>query len=82
MILYGSGMNNGVGLQDGRGSHSTRKLPILLAGGRKLGIKQGQHLIFENDATPLCNLHLTMLQCLGIEEDRFVDGTGRLSGLT
>ncbi len=82
MVLYGSGMNNGLGLKDGNGSHSTRKLPILLAGGNKLGIRQGQHLVYENDATPLCNLHVTMLQAMGIERDRFVDGTGRLDGLT
>ena len=41
MVLYGSGMNNGVGIEDGKGSHSTRKLPTLFAGGGKLGIKQG-----------------------------------------
>ena len=56
MVLYGSGMNNGVGIEDGKGSHSTRKLPILFAGGGKLGIKQGQHLVYEKDRTPLCNL--------------------------
>ena len=82
MVLYGSGMNNGIGLEDGKGAHSTRKLPILLAGGRKLGIRQGQHLVFENDATPLCNLHVTMLQAMGVEQGRFVDGSGRLAGLT
>ncbi len=81
MVLYGSGMNNGVGLEDGKGQHSTRKLPILLAGGRNLGIRQGQHLRYENDQTPLCNLHVTMLQLMGLETERFVDGTGTLSGL-
>ena len=82
MVLYGSGMNNGVGLEDGKGSHSTRKLPTLLAGGRQLGIRHGQHLQYENDSTPLCNLHVTMLQGMGIECDQFVDGTGPLNGLT
>ncbi len=81
LVLYGSGMNNGTGLSDGGGSHSTRKLPMLLAGGRSLGIKQGQHLVYENDATPLCNLHVTMLQAMGVEQQKFVDGTGRLNGL-
>lgn len=82
LVLYGSGMNNGLGLADGNGSHSTRKLPLLLAGGRNLGIKQGQHLVYENDATPLCNLHVTMLQAMGIAQAQFVDGAGRLAGLT
>ncbi len=82
LVLYGSGMNNGTGLDDGNGNHSTRKLPMLLAGGRSLGIKQGQHLVYENDATPLCNLHLTLLQAMGVEQQSFVDGVGRLKGLT
>ncbi len=82
LVLYGSGMNNGTGLEDGGGNHSTRKLPTLLAGGRSLGIKQGQHLVYENDATPLCNLHVTILQAMGVEQERFVDGSGRLNGLT
>ena len=82
MVLYGSGMNNGVGVEDGKGSHSTRKLPALLAGGGKLGIKQGQHLVYEKDMTPLCNLHVTLMQGMGLERDHFVDGTGRLNGLS
>jgi hypothetical protein len=82
IVLYGSGLNNGMDLKDGRGDHSTRKLPLLFAGGKKLGIKQGQHLKFENNTTPLCNLHVTMLQAMGIEQNSFVDSTGRLTGLT
>lgn len=82
LVLYGSGMNNGTGLGDGGGNHSTRKLPVLLAGGRSLGIKQGQHLVYENDATPLCNLHVTLLQAMGVEQQSFVDGSGQLNGLT
>ncbi|HJO08566.1 MAG TPA: DUF1552 domain-containing protein [Verrucomicrobiota bacterium] len=81
MVLYGSGMNNGVGVEDGKGAHSTRKLPTLLAGGGKLGIKQGQHLVYEKDRTPLCNLHVTLMQGMGLERDHFVDGTGPLTGL-
>ena len=82
MVLYGSGMNNGLGIEDGKGSHSTRKLPTLFAGGGKLGIKQGQHLVYEKDRTPLCNLHVTLMQGMGLERDHFVDGTGRLTGLS
>jgi len=77
MVLYGSGMNNGKG-----GGHSAKNLPLLLAGGRNLGIKQGQHLRFEVDSTPMSNLLLTMLQKMGIEQDRYMDSTGTLTGLT
>jgi hypothetical protein len=37
MVLFGSGMSYGH-------SHANSNLPILLAGGRGLGLKHGQHL--------------------------------------
>lgn len=77
MILYGSGMNSGKG-----GGHSGKNLPLLLAGGTKLGLKQGQHLSFEVDSTPMSNLLLTLLQKMGIKKDSFGDSTGTLAGLT
>jgi Protein of unknown function (DUF1552) len=39
MVLFGSGMSYGH-------SHSNSNLPILLAGGRALGLKHGQHIDF------------------------------------
>jgi len=60
-------------------SHSTRNLPVLVAGG---GFQHGQHLAFDPQSPPpLCNLYVSMLQRLGIEVDKFSTGTGRLSGL-
>ncbi len=76
MVLYGSGMNQGK-----KGGHSAKDLPLLLAGGRKLGLKHGQHLSFEVDSTPLSNVLLTMLQKMGIERDKFGDSSGTLTGL-
>ena len=46
------------------------------------GVKQGQHLVYENDRTPLCNLHVTLMQSMGLERDHFVDGKERLTGLS
>jgi hypothetical protein len=77
MVLYGSGMNNGK-----TGIHSPKNLPLLFAGGSKLGIRQGQHLKFEEDSTPLCNVHLTMLQKMDVDRPSFADSTGTLLGLT
>ncbi|MEQ8784995.1 MAG: DUF1552 domain-containing protein [Pirellulaceae bacterium] len=77
MVLYGSGMNNGKG-----GGHSPQNLPLLLAGGRKLGLQQGRHLAYEVDSTPMSNLLLTMLHAMGVPRDSFMDSTGTLSGLT
>ena len=68
----------GSNLGDGS-SHSTKNLPILLAGG---GFQHGQHLAFDADnPPPLCNLFVNMLQKLGIEADHFGTSTGTLSGL-
>ena len=68
----------GSNLGDGS-SHSTKNLPVLLAGG---GFRHGQHLPFNPDSPPpLCNLYVNLLQRLGIETDSFDTSTGILSGL-
>ncbi|HWB02204.1 MAG TPA: hypothetical protein VG796_04205 [Verrucomicrobiales bacterium] len=60
-------------------SHSTKNLPVLLAGG---GFDHGQHLHFDpQNPLPLCNLYVSMLQRLGIEADHFGTSNGTLSGL-
>ena len=77
LVLYGSGMNSGDG-----GGHSPKNLPTLLAGGKKLGIRQGRHLAFDKDNhPPLANLLLTMVQKMGVETESFRDSTGTLNGL-
>lgn len=71
-VLYGSCLGNA-------NSHSTRNLPIILAGG---GLRHGGHLAFaEAEGVPLANLHLTMLRSLGVEVDSFSSSTGTLRGL-
>lgn len=60
-------------------SHSTKNLPVLLAGG---GFRHGQHLAFDPDrGPPLSNLYVSMLQRLGLNADRFGSSTGTLTGL-
>lgn len=60
-------------------SHSTRNLPVLVAGG---GFQHGRHLAFDlQSPPPLCNLYVSMLQRLGLAVDKFSTGTGTLSGL-
>jgi hypothetical protein len=73
MILFGSNLGNA-------SNHSTKNLPMLLAGG---GFRHGQHLAFDANAPPpLSNLYVSMLQRLGIESDAFGTSTGTLSGLS
>lgn len=61
-------------------SHSTRNLPVLLAGG---GFKHGQHRRFNpENSPPLCNLYVSMLQRIGIDTDTFGSSNGTLTGLS
>ncbi len=59
-------------------SHSNKDLPVLLAGGR---FQHGQHLAYEPSQVPLCNLFVSVLQQLGIEDQSFGSSTGALRGL-
>ena len=75
MIVFGSGMNSGTGT----GDHSPKNLPLLLAGGKALGLKHGRHLAFDPDKhPPLSNVLLTLLQKAGVEAEKFSDSTGTL----
>lgn len=78
MIMFGSGMNSGANT----GDHSPKNLPLLIAGGKKLGLKHGQHIAHNPDKhPPLSNVLLTMIQKMGVEEAKFSDSTGTLTGL-
>ncbi|MEZ6119404.1 MAG: DUF1552 domain-containing protein [Pirellulaceae bacterium] len=77
IVVYGSGMNSGKG-----GEHSPRNLPLLVAGGQKLGLQHGQHLAFDvNQSPPLSNLFVTLANKLDLEIDRFQDSSGTLTGM-
>lgn len=68
----------GSNLGDGS-SHSTKNLPVLLAGGN---FQHGQHLAFNPDnPPPLCNLFVNMIQSIGIPAESFGTSVGTLTGL-
>lgn len=73
VILYGSGMGN-------PNLHDHTNLPILVAGGAACGLKGGRHIRFAK-ATPLANLHLTLLDKVGVRLDKFADSSGKVDGL-
>ena len=73
VYLYGSGMGN-------PNLHDHDNLPILIAGGAACGMKGGRHIRFEN-ATPLANLHLTLLDRVGVHLDSFGDSHGKVDQL-
>jgi hypothetical protein len=71
MVFFSSNLGNA-------GTHSSKNLPVLFAGG---GFRHGRHLAFDpQNPPPLCNLYVSMLQRLGIECDRFGSSTGTLTG--
>ena len=73
VILYGSGMGN-------PSLHDHENLPILVAGGAATGLKGGRHIRYA-EGTNLANLHLTLLDRVGIHMDSFMDSTGKVDGL-
>ena len=73
LYLYGSGMGN-------PNVHDHRNLPILVAGGAAGGMKGGRHIKFEKP-TPLANLHLTLLDKVGVRLDSFADSQGKVDEL-
>jgi hypothetical protein len=73
IYLYGSGMGN-------PSLHDHENLPILVAGGAATGLKGGQHIRYEKGMN-LSNLHLTLLDRVGIHLDSFVDSTGKVEDL-
>jgi hypothetical protein len=68
VYLYGSGMGN-------PSIHDHENLPILVA-----GVKGGRHIRFAKPAN-LANLHLTLLDRVGVHLDSFMDSTGEIQDL-
>jgi hypothetical protein len=60
-------------------SHSGKSFPTILAGGKGLGFKHGQHLKWGSEKMPMSNLYLTILQQLGCPVTSFKESTGPIS---
>lgn len=72
MVLYGSNFGDA-------NQHTCFNMPTIFAGG---GFKHGQHHAFSTTQNyPLPNLFVSMLQRMGIEEDKFASSTGTMRGL-
>ncbi len=68
--LMGSGMGN-------PDIHDHQNLPIIVARGSASGSRGGRHIKYDQ-LTPLANLHLTLMDHMGVRLDTFVDSTGRV----
>jgi hypothetical protein len=73
LYLYGSGMGN-------PNVHDHVNLPILVAGGGAGRLKGARHIKYA-EPTPLANLHLTLLEKVGVRLDVFADSKGKVEEL-
>ncbi|HWL08566.1 MAG TPA: DUF1552 domain-containing protein [Planctomicrobium sp.] len=71
MIMYGGAIAD-------PNRHAHHDLPILLAGQGGGTIDTGRHLKFEKD-TPLANLYVSMLDCMGVKTNGFGDSNGKIA---
>jgi hypothetical protein len=74
MIVYGAGLSNS-------NNHDPLNLPVMVLGGGCGEIKTGRHIRFARN-TPLANLHVTLLDKLGVHVDHMGDSTGRFEQLS
>jgi hypothetical protein len=73
LFLYGTGISES-------NSHSYHDLPIAVVGGKQAGLVGGRYIRYPSE-TPLANLHLTLLDKLGVHVESFGDSTGMLDAL-
>ena len=73
IYMYGSGIGN-------PSLHDHENLPVLVAGGGQFGLTGGQHILYV-EQTPLANLHLTLLDRVGVRLDSFGDSSGQIENL-
>ena len=73
LYLFGSGMGD-------PDAHDHTDLPIVVAGGAAGNMRGGQHINYEKH-TPMANLHLTLLNKVGVPMESFADSNGKADEL-
>jgi hypothetical protein len=74
LFLYGTGISDS-------NTHFHDDLPIALVGGKAAGIRGGRYIRYPK-GTPLTNLHVTILQNMGVPVEQMGDSTGTVDRLT
>jgi hypothetical protein len=74
LFLYGTGISDS-------NTHFHDDLPIALVGGKSAGIKGGRYIRYAK-GTPLTNLHVTILEMMGVPVENIGDSTGKVDRLT
>ncbi len=73
-LVYGGGLSDG-------NRHSSENLPILVVGGGAGRLRGGRHVRC-SDPTPMSNLHVSLLDLLGVPGERFGTSTGPLGAFS
>jgi hypothetical protein len=73
VILFGSGLSNS-------DRHTHGPLPTVVVGGGAGTIEGGRHLVY-SEGTPLTNLHMTLLDKVGVPVEKLGDSTGKITEL-
>ena len=70
LILYGCSTST---------THLAKNYPLILAGGKNLGLRHGHFRKFDESKVRLADLYVTMLNTLGVETGQFGDSTRELN---
>ena len=70
-VLYGSACST---------THNARNYPLILAGGKNMGLKHGAYHKF-TDETPMSNLFVNMLRSAGVNTNSFADSNDHVTGI-
>jgi hypothetical protein len=73
VFLYGTGISDS-------NTHFHDDLPIAVIGGKAAGFKGGRYIRY-GKGTPLANLHITILDRMGVPTEKLGDSTGKLDRL-
>jgi hypothetical protein len=73
MLVYGAGLSDG-------NRHLHDDLPTVILGRGGGSLKPGRRIIYRRE-TPFSNLHLSLMDRMGVHAESFGDSSGRLSGL-
>lgn len=74
MVVYGSGLSDG-------NRHDHAALPVLVVGGGAGTLRTGRHVTYAKD-TPMTNLHVALLDRMGVQTEALGDSNGELNHLS
>ena len=58
---------------------TSTELPLILAGGKNMGLQHGHFRKFDEDKVHLADMYVTLLNTLGVETKQFGDSTRELN---